>query len=73
VALAFKIVSDSHGDLTYLRLYRGTLKSGTRVLNPNRQTKENITRIFEMHADDRISLDQVSAGSIVAVVGLRKP
>ncbi len=72
VALAFKIVSDSHGDLTYLRLYRGVLKSGTRVLNPNRQVKENITRIYEMHADERIGLDETSAGSIVAVVGLRE-
>jgi len=72
VALAFKITGDAHGDLTYLRLYRGTLKSGTRVLNPNRQTKENITRIYEMHADERISLDQTSAGAIVAVVGLKE-
>jgi len=71
VALAFKITGDAHGDLTYLRLYRGILKSGTRVLNTNRRLKENITRIYEMHADERISLDQTSAGEIVAVVGLK--
>jgi len=72
VALAFKITSDSHGDLSFLRLYRGTLKSGTRVLNANNGRKENITRIFEMHANDRKSLDSTSAGDIVAVVGLKQ-
>ena len=57
VALAFKITSDAHGDLSFLRIYQGTLKSGTRVFNPNRDKKENITRVFEMHANDRRILD----------------
>jgi len=72
VALAFKITSDIHGDLHFLRIYQGTLKSGTRVLNVNRNKRENITRIFEMHADERKILDSASAGDIVAVVGLKE-
>jgi len=71
VALAFKITSDVHGDLYFLRIYQGTLKSGSRVLNANRNKRENITRIFEMHASERKILDSASAGDIVAVVGLK--
>ncbi|HLB75317.1 MAG TPA: elongation factor G [Sedimentisphaerales bacterium] len=69
VALAFKITGDVHGDLYYLRIYQGRLKSGSRVLNVNRDKRENITRIFEMHANERRILDSASAGDIVAVVG----
>lgn len=69
VALAFKITGDAHGDLCYLRIYQGRLKSGSRVLNVNRDKRENITRIFEMHANEREILDSASAGDIVAVVG----
>jgi elongation factor G len=72
VALAFKITSDSHGDLSFLRIYQGTLKSGTRVLNPNRDKRENITRVFEMHASERQILEAAQAGDIVAVVGLKQ-
>jgi elongation factor G len=70
--LAFKITSDPHGDLYFLRIYRGTLKSGSRVLNPNRDRRENITRIFEMHADSRKILESAAAGDIVAAVGLKQ-
>ena len=72
VALAFKITGDAHGDLYFLRIYQGTLKSGRRVLNPNRDRRENITRIFEMHANERRILDSARAGDIVATVGLKK-
>ncbi len=72
VALAFKITSDVHGDLNFLRIYQGTLKAGSRVLNTNRNKRENITRIFEMHARDRKILDSAGAGDIVAVVGLKQ-
>lgn len=72
VALAFKITNDSHGDLSFLRIYQGKLKSGTRVLNVNQNKKENITRIYEMHANARISKDFAEAGDIVAVVGLKQ-
>ena len=61
VALAFKITADAHGDLYFLRIYQGTLKSGSRVLNPNRDKKENITRLFEMHANER-KIDGVGPG-----------
>ena len=72
VALAFKITSDVHGDLNFLRIYQGTLKSGSRVLNANRDKRENITRIFEMHARERKILDSASAGDIVAAIGLKQ-
>ncbi|MHC4346409.1 MAG: elongation factor G, partial [Planctomycetota bacterium] len=69
VALAFKVTSDAHGDLYFLRIYQGTLKAGTRALDVNRSKRENITRIFEMHADDRRIIDSAVAGDIVAIVG----
>lgn len=72
VALAFKITGDAHGDLSFLRIYQGTLKSGTRVLNANQDKKENVTRVFEMHANERKILDAAAAGDIVAVVGLKQ-
>jgi elongation factor G len=71
VAMAFKITSDKHGDLYFLRIYQGTLKSGSRVLVSNRRRRENITRIFEMHAGSRKMLSSAGAGDIVAVVGLK--
>jgi elongation factor G len=71
VALAFKIITDTHGDLCVLRLYQGTLKTNSRVLNPNRDKRENIMRVFEMHANERKILESARAGDIVAVVGLR--
>ncbi len=70
-ALVFKVVSDSHGDLSYVRVYSGTLRKGERVLNPNANKRENISRIFEMHAKERIAVDEAPAGSIVAVIGLK--
>jgi elongation factor G len=72
VALAFKITHDSHGDLHFLRIYQGMLKSGRRVLNVNRNKRENITRMFEMHANERIIVDAAYAGDIVAVVGMKQ-
>jgi len=70
-ALVFKVVGDTHGDLTYLRVYSGTLEKGTRLLNPGNGKKENISRIFEMHAKDRAALESVGAGNIIAVVGIK--
>jgi len=69
--LVFKVVSDSHGDLTYVRVYSGKLEKGSRVLNPGNGRKENVSRIYEMHAKDRQALDYAGAGSIVAVIGLK--
>ncbi len=70
-ALVFKVVSDTHGDLTYVRVYSGKLKKGERVLNPTNNRREIVSRIFEMHAKDRLALDEAGAGTIVAVIGLK--
>jgi elongation factor G len=72
VALVFKITSDAHGDLNFLRIYQGTLRCNSRVLNAYRNKRENITRIFEMHADERKILESAGAGDIVAIVGLKQ-
>jgi len=72
VALVFKVTSDAHGDLNFIRIYQGTLKSGSRILDASRDKRENITRIFEMHANERKILDSAGAGDIVAVVGLKQ-
>ena len=68
-ALVFKVVSDTHGDLTYMRVYSGRIQKGARLLNANDNKKEIISRIFEMHAKDRDPLESVGAGQIVAVIG----
>jgi elongation factor G len=70
-ALVFKVVSDQHGDLTYVRVYSGTLRKGDRVINPGNGKKENASRIYEMHAQNRIPIDAVGAGNIVAIVGIK--
>jgi elongation factor G len=72
VGLVFKITNDAHGDLNFVRIYQGTLKSSSRVLDASRDRRENITRIFEMHADERKIVQQARAGDIVAVVGLKQ-
>ncbi len=69
--LVFKVVSDQHGDLTYVRIYSGKLKKGDRVLNPGNGKKEICSRIYEMHAQHRNPLEETGAGNIVAVVGLK--
>jgi elongation factor G len=70
--LAFKIVNDQHGDLTYVRIYSGKLEKGSRVLNSNRSKRENISRMFQMHASDRNPIDVAEAGDIVACIGVRE-
>jgi len=70
--LAFKIVSDQHGELTYVRVYSGKLEKGARVLNSNRNKRENISRLFQMHAADRIAMEVAEAGDIVAVIGIKE-
>ena len=71
-ALAFKLMSDPFfGQLVYLRIYSGTLKTGTMVFNPLKGKKERIGRILQMHSNDRQDVEQVSTGDIVATVGLK--
>ncbi len=69
VALVFKVATDSHGDLDYIRIYQGTLKSGSRVIVANRSVKENITRLFEMHADERIALESAAQAILLRLWG----
>ena len=70
-ALVFKVVSDVAGNLTYLRIYSGKLAKGSRVLNPGNGRRENVSRLYEMHAQNRTALDETGTGQIVAVVGLK--
>ena len=70
-ALAFKIMDDRFGALTFTRIYSGKLAKGDTVLNTFTGKTERIGRIVEMHADDRIERDSAEAGDIVALVGLK--
>ncbi|MET0087229.1 MAG: elongation factor G [Sedimenticola sp.] len=70
-ALAFKIMDDRFGALTFTRIYSGTLKKGDTVLNTYTGKTERIGRIVEMHADSREELDSAQAGDIIALVGLK--
>jgi len=70
-ALAFKIMDDRYGALTFTRIYSGTLKKGDNLLNTFTGKSERIGRIVEMHADSREELNSAQAGDIVALVGLK--
>jgi elongation factor G len=71
-ALAFKIMSDQHlGKLTYIRVYSGTLESGSNVLNSSKGRRERIGKIYQMHANKREERPTAVAGQIVAVMGLK--
>jgi elongation factor G len=69
--LVFKITYDAHGDLSFVRIYSGSLKSGTRVYNPGKDRKENCSRLYHIRADEREKVEEASAGDIVGVVGLK--
>ena len=72
-ALAFKIMSDPYvGHLTYIRVYAGTLRPGDRVLNSTQQKRERVGRLLRMHANKREDIDQIAAGEIGALVGVKK-
>ena len=71
-ALAFKIMTDPYvGQLTFLRVYSGILKSGETVLNSNKDKKERIGRLLQMHANERKEITESEAGDIAAAVGLK--
>ena len=70
-ALAFKIMDDRYGALTFTRVYSGTLKKGDNVLNTFTGKTERIGRIVEMHADSRAELEMAQAGDIVALLGMK--
>ncbi len=72
-ALAFKLLSDPYvGHLTFIRIYSGTLQSGSAVYNSSKGTKEKIGRLLKMHANKREEIKEASAGDIIAAVGLRQ-
>lgn len=70
-ALAFKIMDDKYGALTFIRMYSGKIEKGTTVLNTYTGKKERIGRIVEMQANNRIELDGAQAGDIVAILGMK--
>ena len=71
-AMVFKIAADPFvGKLSFMRVYSGTLKSGSYVLNSNKGEKERIGRILQMHANNRNEISEVYTGDIAAVVGLK--
>jgi len=71
-ALVFKIVSDRHvGKLAFARIYSGTCKAGSYVLNSTKGKKERIGRLVKMHANHREEVDSAQAGDIVAIIGLK--
>jgi len=70
-ALAFKLMTDKYvGQLTFIRVYSGVIKSGDTVYNPIKGKKERIGRLVQMHANDRHEIDEVRAGDIAAAIGL---
>jgi elongation factor G len=70
-ALAFKIINDPHGNLTFFRVYSGKVASGTMVLNSTRDKRERIGRILRMHANKREEVQEADSGNIYAAVGFR--
>lgn len=70
-ALAFKLVTDDHGAKVFVRVYRGRLRRGDTVLDVNTGRQERIGRLYEVHADDLVEHDELVAGDIAAVVGLK--
>src|ERR671913_453854 len=70
-ALAFKVQSDPHvGKLTYVRVYSGTLKAGSYVMNTTKGRRERVGRLLQLHANSREQRDEVYAGELVAAIGL---
>ena len=70
-ALAFKIISEDTGNLTFIRVYSGVLRAGSYVYNVSRGQKERVSRLVLMHASDRENIEQAEAGTIVAAIGLK--
>jgi len=71
-ALAFKLASDPYiGNLTYFRLYSGVIKKGSYLLNTTENKQERISRILRMHANHREEIDEIHAGDLGAIVGLK--
>jgi elongation factor G len=70
-ALVFKVMTTPHGELSFVRVYQGTLQSGDQVYCPNQGKKERASRLVKLHAMDQTAIDQCTAGDICAVIGLK--
>jgi elongation factor G len=70
-ALAFKVMADPYGRLTFIRVYSGVLTKGSYVYNATKEKKERISRLIILKADDRIEVDEMRAGDLGAVLGLK--
>jgi elongation factor G len=70
IAMAFKLVEEQFGQVTYMRIYQGTLHKGTFYFNTRKKKKERISRILRVHADEKEDIDSAEAGDIVAVMGI---
>lgn len=70
VGMAFKIVEDPFGQLTFMRIYQGTIKKGEAYTNQRSQKKERFSRIVRMHSEKREEIDEAGAGDIIAVMGI---
>lgn len=70
VAMAFKLVDDPFGQLTFMRIYQGTIEKGSQYFNQRTGRKDRVSRILRMHADKREEIDCASAGDIIAVTGV---
>ncbi|HEY9848899.1 MAG TPA: elongation factor G [Leptolyngbyaceae cyanobacterium] len=70
-ALAFKIMADPYGRLTFIRVYSGVLKKGSYVFNASKGKKERVSRLIVLRADDRIEVDEMRAGDLGAILGLK--
>ncbi|MEE9393767.1 MAG: elongation factor G [Planctomycetota bacterium] len=71
-ALCFKTIGDKHGDLTFVRVYSGTLLPGSQVYNTRAKKMERVARVFQMHAASREPVDSAPAGAIVATLGMKQ-
>ncbi|MBQ7489033.1 MAG: elongation factor G [Bacteroidales bacterium] len=72
-ALAFKIATDPYvGKLTFIKVYSGTLKAGETVYNASTEKRERVAKIFQMHSNKQLQLETISAGNIVALVGMKE-
>jgi elongation factor G len=70
-ALAFKLTADDHGAMVFVRVYSGHLKRGDTVFNASTGKPERVARLYEVHADQRVERDELVAGDIAGVVGLK--
>ncbi|QGJ68734.1 Translation elongation factor G [Planctomycetales bacterium 10988] len=69
--LVFKVVVDKHSELSFVRVYSGKLKANSRVVNPRNNEKENVSQLWLVQADRRSQIQEISAGDIVGIIGLK--